>query len=89
MQLKLFIHYCLFMMPSKNRTQGAFLFVVALSPFDFTFPLRRNPCCVVHFHYLLLKPAAAAARKPESDGFYKFKISHVLYAKPKFSIDLM
>ena len=74
MQLKLFDHYCLFMMPSKNRNQGVFLFVVALSPFDFTFPLRRNPCCVVHFHYLLLKPPAAA-RKPESQKATAFTIS--------------
>ena len=39
MQLQLFILYCRFLMASQNRTQGVFLFVVALSPFDFTFPL--------------------------------------------------
>ena len=49
MQLQLFILYCRFLMASQNRTQGVFLFVVALSPFDFTFPLRRNPAAWTTF----------------------------------------
>ena len=59
-------------MSSKNRTQGVFLFVVALSPFDFTFPLRRNPAVWSTF---IICFWSQQQQQPESQKATAFTIS--------------
>ena len=60
-------------MSSKNRTQGVFLFVVALSPFDFTFPLRRNPA--VWSTFIICFWSQQQQQQPESQKATAFTIS--------------
>ena len=60
-------------MSSKNRTQGVFSFVVALSPFDFTFPLRRNPA--VWSTFIICFWSQQQQQQPESQKATAFTIS--------------